>query len=200
MEKVIKIKGLKSEIRFKLLSSCKLKGRVYYSNNDNSVVCEYDNLAKLYLVCDHFGIMSEFQNVESVNNCANIGFSERDNKWYHFSPAIIFGFGVGSKMELNMFGFQPKDKNDFAEVVRKNIENVPHYEFISSEIKEDHLIVKFYNILFNETKTTPIEEKINYPTFGKGEWVAENLEQAKEMCIDFAKSVENNCNVKENKK
>lgn len=163
---------------------------------------------------EEFGIADPELAHPSDYSCS-IGFSEENQRWYGWSHRAIAGFGVGSTVKLGDCAYRPANKTDFLRMVEdwysdemyKNLEIVPtstgvkvSYDIIplsdDPKINTEELIVDLKEILpncdFTELSSScPHSETIiPYPTeWGKGEWTAKSLEDAKQMAIDFAEDV-----------
>lgn len=124
---------------------------------------------------------------------ANYGFSEKEQKWYGWSHRALFGFTIGSEIKKGYCGYLATDKQGYEEQM---MEFWKDPEYIDMKI-ENRTDTKF-DITWAYSDNIPnvkLRGKLggttcNYPKkFGKGEWVAETLEDAKQMAIDFAESV-----------
>lgn len=122
----------------------------------------------------------------------SLGYSPTDEKWYGWSHRAIYGFGIGSKVCLGDCGYNPSNKEEFLNSIKdwykdkmySNLKITPEskgirieYTIIPIKPNKDSVMVS--------TKT--FEE---YPKkFGRGEWTAKTLDDAKLMAKDFADSV-----------
>ena len=126
-----------------------------------------------------------------------IGFCEKAQKWYGWSHRAIYGFGIGGKIKKGSIGYHPTDKNDLLDdMIRFNIGN-------NDTILESKLDVEdpygespglgaYFKYWYRNKKGDKIESFSwePYPEkWGKGEWTAKTLEEAKEMAIDFARAI-----------
>lgn len=138
---------------------------------------------------------SKFEKLKSeltqVNN--NIGFHEPTQKWYGWSHRAYYGFGVGDKVEKGDSGYTSNNKKDFEdETIEFHMYPKNHYK----DIKITNRTKDSFDLEFTYTdkvpnkdlrgKTETIHTKYK---LGKGEWTAKDLDDAKEMATDFAKSV-----------
>ena len=137
---------------------------------------------------------------------------EVEQKWYGWSHRAIFGFGISSKVKVGDCGFEPGNKKEFIESIKSwyndemysnlkitekenGIEIV--YDIIPKNINENYFVYtnKFttemkYTALINENSQYSTKTFKKFPNnYGKGEWSAKTLDDAKEMAIDFANSV-----------
>lgn len=146
-----------------------------YSKQDDSYVGDIATVAKKI---NKYGITTFYKN--------HIGFSETQKKWYGWSHRAIFGFTIGSMIKKGDCGYEPKDKKEFIESVLEWYEHDSHrvdkYEIPSSR--------EYQDVLISWDKENKKELITDIPkTFGRGEWKAITLDDAKEMAIKFANSV-----------
>lgn len=111
------------------------------------------------------------------NLTRGLGFSPKENKWYGWSHRAIMAFEVGSICKYGDCHYQPKDEEDFIKY---------ECDFWRDEYTERIHAVK--SSLNGGGRTN--SKFIAYPhKFGRGEWIAETLENAKQMAIDFKEGV-----------
>lgn len=125
-----------------------------------------------------------------------LGFSEEDQKWYGWSHRAICGFGIGSKVKFGDCAYVPKNKED---CLKQAIEfwKGPNKldvqgEFIKEGGKEQIRVFWTYdNKVKNEKLRNTVGASIEpLPSeYGRGEWTAKTLDDAKQMAKDFAKGV-----------
>jgi len=126
-----------------------------------------------------------------------IGFCEKEQKWYGWSHRAIYGFGIGSIVRKGDCAYRPKDKMDLLEeIIDFYIDS--NMELLESKIdvpdpQGENDALGCYIKYKSKTKSGNIvisECWESYPEiWGKGEWVAKTLEEAKQMAIDFARGV-----------
>ena len=141
------------------------------------------------------GINPELAHPE--NKVCSIGFCEKEQKWYGWSHRAMFGFGVGSAVKKGDCGYIPANKEDFIESCLAFWgDNEYHTGSHASEEMCDGQPGVMVRATYNATvpneklRGTVYEHFTVFPEkFGKGEWVAESLDDAKNMAIDFADSV-----------
>ena len=128
---------------------------------------------------------------------ANFGFSPKENKWFGWSHRAIYGFTIGSTVKKGDIGFRASNKEDFEEDLIR---------FWTSD--NDETEVKIQNrtdkgfelaITLSHDSTEHPGEKVKgqeyiwpyrYPKeYGRGEWTAETMEDAKQMAMDFAENI-----------
>jgi hypothetical protein len=132
-----------------------------------------------------------------------IGFNPIERKWYGWSHRAIFGFGIGSECKKGHCGYKASNEEDFIESAYsfwldgeyssgdERIEIGIGKNYDGEKTRGVYLRYTFndsvHNISLRRTEYTHFEP---FPkTWGKGEWKAETLEDAKQMAIDFAESV-----------
>ena len=138
-------------------------------------------------------IESTFSKSEYTFPVANIGFSKNENKWYGWSHRAIFGFTIGDKVKIGDCAYVPKDKDDFINRTLEFWQDECHLNLHADNITDEG-----FDVVWTYSKDTP-NEKIRgtegglyekFPkSFGKGEWTARTMGDAKQMAIDFANSV-----------
>ena len=137
------------------------------------------------------------QPIDGSHNICSIGFCMSEIKWYGWSHRAIYGFKVGSTCKKGDCHYQPANKADFIEDCIRFWEDDHYFNVSGSEIKNDKGItgVQVYWLYDNEVKNKELRGTVNgvfttFPdSYGKGEWIAKTLEDAKQMAIDFAKGV-----------
>lgn len=139
----------------------------------------------------------------------SIGWSPSTKKWYGWSHRAISGFTIGSKVTKENAAFIPSDKNSFIENLLKFWELPPDgswnvfeesgfkkklikYEETEHSELGPGLEVKYKTSFFGKQEGRSSYTRTSFEPFiqwGKGEWTAKTLEDAKQMAIDFAKGV-----------
>ncbi len=186
----------------KLIKDCSKKGYVLYSEKWNynptdeptEIIGAYSSIDESYIgdektakmLNKKYGILP--QSIDG-NNVSSIGFSKRDNKWYGWSHRAIFGFAIGSTCKKGDCHYIASNRNEYIEDLKlwysdemyKNVEIKEEIEGIriKYEIHQQDTGNIFYT---NELVPLDI-------SYGKGEWTAITMEDAKQMAIDFAEGV-----------
>ena len=131
-----------------------------------------------------------------------IGFNPIEQKWYGWSHRAIFGFGIGSECKQGNCGFNPKNKVEFTENCLRfwgdtdmNGDTYKTNPTVREGFQDGELGVYVEYIYNDKVPNESMRGQLGgmfepYPkTWGKGEWVATTIEEAKQMAIDFARSV-----------
>ncbi len=170
--------------------------KVLYSKIDGAFLSNVKNTDDLEFLLKK-GITEQIQNWNNVEgNAANIGFNPTEQKWYGWSHRAIYGFGIGSECKLGDCGFKPSNKEEF---IKRNtgfwVDEGSYAKKETVELLETENGVTILYIYNDEVpneglRGTTYKQFCEYPKeWGKGEWTATTLEEAKEMAIDFARSV-----------
>ena len=124
-----------------------------------------------------------------------VGYSPKDNKWYGWSHRAIYGFTIGSACKKGDAHYRGNLKELEEDAIRfwsdEHHKNV-RCEGIYEENGDKYFIIKWEytddvpnESLYDKTKT----QHVRIGDFGRGEWVAETMDDAKQMAIDFCKGV-----------
>ena len=176
-------------------------GKIYYSKVDGSYLTRVGMENDLNFLLKN-GVTEQIQDgYGEPKTVVCIGLNPTEQKWYGWSHRAMFGFGIGSECKKGDCGYSANNKKDFAE------ENLKWYGDIDmEETHKENATVKEHTedgvlgvlVKYNYDKKVPNKNyrgKISsvfepYPkTWGKGEWTAKTLEEAREMAVDFAKGV-----------
>jgi hypothetical protein len=195
-EKLIKILNDNTEKRETMVDDYCHK--YYVSKIDGSYVGAIDQEKDLEFLAD-FGITEQIQNRKNINgNTSNIGFNPIEQKWYGWSHRAVYGFGIGSKVSKGDCAYQPKDLNDYIDEQLNFWKDKEYHDKTfyrlgkNEEGKEGFYIEWRYNDQVPNESLGYSISSIFYEIpseFGRGEWVAETLEDAKQMACDFAGGV-----------
>lgn len=141
-----------------------------------------------HMLCSKYGI-KKFELRTDNSKVASVGFSERDQKWYGWSHRAIHGFGIGARCEKGDCAYRPDNFKELQEDCGGNYNGV-------CSIKQTVQVQDTPG--FNYLIVLPDDEEEQEPlcclencvyALGRGEWTAENLEDAHQMAIDFAANV-----------
>jgi hypothetical protein len=139
-------------------------------------------------------LLSDFMRDYSFSPCCSIGFNPSEQKWYGWSHRAIYGFGIGSEVKKGHCAYTPVDKQDCIDDYIRFWTGDFH-ENVHFDREEGD---KGFWISWTFSKNVPNEKmrgKIDsvfcrYPdNWGRGTWIAETLDDAKQMAIDFANGV-----------
>jgi hypothetical protein len=168
----------------------------YYSKTDGSYICFVNNAEDVAWMIKK-GITDEIQSIND-GKVACIGFNPLEQKWYGWSHRAVYGFGIGSECKKGDCGYVPTDLNDFLERsinfwsddAHTNVSAIPavndkgiHGAQVTWEYVPEFVPNKNLHGTIGETFVYPPQK------YGKGEWVATSMEDAKQMAIDFAEGV-----------
>jgi len=107
----------------------------------------------------------------------SIGFSKKDNKWFGWSHRGIFGYTIGSKVTKKSCAFNPSNKKEFYDSLKEWYKDRKDVELVKVH---DGVKIISGNLVQMET----------YPEkWGRGEWEAKTMEDAKRMAIDYASGI-----------
>lgn len=130
------------------------------------------------------------------SNVACIGFSEKNQKWYGWSHRAYCSFGIGSEVKRGDCAYVPTDKEDYKnDAIRFWTEESHINVHIENENEQGFDVVWTISdnpILVPNPKARGGKGSHHYvypKGYGKGEWVAKTLDDAKQMAMDFAESV-----------
>lgn len=127
--------------------------------------------------------------IDSTYKVCSIGFCDKELKWYGYSHRAIYGFGVGSKVEKGDCGYKPSNRDEFLEGLEMWYSDEMYKNL---KLSSEPLGVRVYHEIHQKGtgKIFTFNELEAYPdVWGRGEWVAKNLDDAREMAIDFARGV-----------
>lgn len=153
------------------------------------------------------GITEQVQPHSEQGGTCCIGFNPTEQKWFGWSHRAIYGFGIGSKVEFGDCAYSPKDAEDAERAMRAFWDEgkeqyteetgktwITKIDKVVHNVEQEGMLGFTY---YKESvcKENPLESiGYNgfdpYPNpFGRGEWVAMSLDDAKQMAKDFASGV-----------
>jgi hypothetical protein len=125
-----------------------------------------------------------------------VGFSPKDGKWYGWSHRAIYRFTIGSTCKRGDCHYRPVDKDDFLlDMVRfwedEYKLNVKGEHCVQGGVAGVYVTWEYNTKVPNEKARGTISGVFNpYPEeFGRGEWTAQTMADAKQMAIDFCEGV-----------
>lgn len=147
------------------------------------------------------GITDQIQSIDNYS-VACIGFNPVEQKWYGWSHRASFGFGIGSKVKKGSCGYSPSCK---AEFIQDNLKFWGDLDMdgdtyktnpTAKVIMENGILGVYIEYKYNdEVPNKQMRNRLSghfipFPDkFGRGEWTAKTIEDAKQMATDFARSV-----------
>ena len=175
-------------------------GKIYYSKVDGAYLTRVGMEEGLNFLLKR-GITEQIQDGYGEPNTCCIGFNPIEKKWYGWSHRAIFGFGIGSECKKGDCHYEPSNKEDFKEDCLRfwgdtDMDETYKINPIAEEWEQDGKLGVWVRYTYNDK--VPNEEMrgqisgvfCEYPEkYGKGEWVAETIEDAKQMAIDFARNI-----------
>lgn len=131
-----------------------------------------------YRLCKKRGIKPELRTDHS--RFCSIGFCEAEQKWYGWSHRAIYGFGVGDGVARGDCAYVPTDWEDAKHDAMDFHGGIRVEETIDDDGKPCFDVI-----------TGGMLSVQAYPpdAYGKGEWTARTLADAKQMACDFAEGV-----------
>lgn len=139
------------------------------------------------------------QRAKPGDNVCSIGFCEKEQKWYGWSHRAIYGFGPGSAVKRGDCAYEAPTAEAFGQQMLKFFcgeEDIyvgaTHKPSVNADGVRGVLIEATYSDKVPNEKLRGTKYSTFWPypeTFGRGEWVAETMEDAKQMAIDFADGV-----------
>lgn len=178
-------------------------GKIYYSKVDGSYLTRVGMEEDLNYLFKR-GITEQIQDGYGEPRTACIGYNPVEQKWYGWSHRAIYGFGVGSEVKAGSCAYLSNNKESFLER-EFNFWSDPEYSIGDDKayfcdkyfVEEDRYvsgveITYTYNDLVpnKSLRGTVYKRFCPFPDkWGRGEWTALTLEDAKQMAIDFARGV-----------
>ena len=174
------------------VAECSLDGQedvpdAYYSKFDNSYMTFVGLEKDLEFLADR-------EITEELTH--GVGFSPKDNKWYGWSHRAICGFEVGSTCKKGDCHYVGSSIDEQKEDAIKFWQSESHKNVRCTGIK-DRDGFRYFDIKWEYSNDIPNEklrETIGgcehfITPLGWGEWVAETMEDAKQMATDFNQGV-----------
>ena len=165
---------------------------VWLSKTDGSYICSNGGRSRLETLVD-IGITELVQNTDNDSTkTANIGFNPKEQKWYGWSHRAMYGFGIGSTCKKGDAHFVPKNREEEIEAAVSFWSDSDH-ENVHGLDKGDHFVIRW--TYSQSTPNVDLRGQVNSidyeyrKTYGRGEWEARTLDDAKQMAVDFANSV-----------
>lgn len=170
---------------------------VYVSRIDGGYLC-FGNLTEDLRWLYDGGITEQLQKKQPDGNVCCIGFRPEDQSWWGWSHRASCWFTVGTEIKKGMLGYVPVNADDFIEWAISFWTEDSHLEIAGiKDVTNERgdlgcQITWIYSddVPNKKIRGTVGEQFMYYPKqWGRGEWKAETLDDAKQMAIDFAESV-----------
>jgi len=175
---------------------------VYVSKIDGSYITHVGMEDKFKFLLKR-RITEEIQDGYGEPRTICIGYNPTEKKWYGWSHRAIYGFGIGSKCKKGDCGYKPSNKEDFRDSclsfwgdseysIGDDKVEFGKGEDYDGKIVDGVIVTYTYNdkVPNKSIRGTTYANFSPFPKkWGKGEWTAKTMEEAKEMAIDFAESV-----------
>ena len=118
-----------------------------------------------------------------------VGYNSNTQTWYGWSHRAIFGFTIGSTCKMGDSHFIPSNKEEFIEDAKRFYREEDQPELGAEEGTND-AGKKGVWVGDKQKRKGTIAMFCTYPErWGRGEWTAKTLDDAKQMAMDFAESV-----------
>lgn len=167
---------------------------IYVTNDDNEYYVGPVNQINDWLI--KFCVEKELTDLFSTGGpkCTiNVAYSPIDNKWYGWSHRALFGFTKGSQVKKGTIAYNPANKEDY-------MDNMLNFwkDADTKNIRIEDITDKGFKIVWeysDNIKNKDLRGQTHYEyekfpnKFGKGEWEAKTMNDAKQMAIDFAENI-----------
>lgn len=139
--------------------------------------------------------------IDDSRDICSIGYCEKEDAWYGWSHRAIYGFTIGTKVKMGDCAFAPSNMDEFIRDQLIFWTDEYHEETKAAPqvtIEEDGTKVHGVIVSWKYNDKVPAEELrgkegsvfVQAPeTWGRGEWVAETMDDARQMACDFARGV-----------
>ena len=146
------------------------------------------------------GIFTPIKKRSDCNNCS-VGHSVFDDKYHGWSHRATYSFGIGSTVKKGDCAYTPVDKQDFMDDCTRFWSDEDNLNVFSEEAEKTHedgtkeMGVRTTWTYSNTIPNVKLRGEVTsvwcpYPdTWGKGEWTAETMDDARQMAIDFSDGV-----------
>lgn len=159
--------------------------KVYYSKFDASYITRVG-------MEDNVKHLADREITEELTH--GVGFSPKENKWYGWSHRAMCGFTIGSTCIEGDCHYRASNIEDELEHAKRFWDNKDHL-WTKAELMEDgtiHVSWEYDGTIPNKDLRNTIsgaDWHYDPNKFGKGEWTAETMQDAKQMAIDFNEGV-----------
>jgi hypothetical protein len=169
-------------------------GKVYLSRYDHSYLTRVGMEDSIQFLADR-NIVQQVSSFDG-GKVACIGFDPVKQKWYGWSHRAIFGFKVGSEVKKGDCAYSATDADDFLDDMIRFWSEPAHEKVTGHHCERDGM--KGVCIEWRYSNDVPNEEirgeiggafQIYPSAWGRGEWTAKTLDDARVMAMDFAEGV-----------
>lgn len=142
-------------------------------------------------ICEEKGIRP-ITTEENSKTCS-IGKSVIDGKWYGWSHRAMYGFEPGSECTPGNCHYKPNTIEEYLDSLYAWYDHSKNLKIVLTPDKKEARIT--YNIVSESSDPTIVNkdiikhDSVEPVVLGKGKWTAQTEEEAKQMAIDFSKSV-----------
>jgi len=157
--------------------------------------------------------LKDIQATDDNHTTCCIGFNSNENSWYGWSHRAYASFKIGSSVKRGDCAYTPVSLDDeiiwaieffdltgelFELDSEHSVESLRNTTYkcqhTSTDVLENEYVLNYIFTRFNSSgEIFELENKsVSRPipeSYGRGEWTAETLEDAKQMAIDYARSV-----------
>lgn len=131
--------------------------------------------------------IQQFELAQPAHNVCSVGFNPEQQQWFGWSHRAIFGFGIGSVVKPGDVAFCPSNEDEFLDEQRRWYSGEPYEGASVTRVPQGALIT--FSVK-GPGDARPANRVEGWPKqWGRGEWVAQTLEDAKQMALDFAEDV-----------
>ena len=170
-------------------------GEEYISTFDGSYITHVGIEEDVAFMVEH-GITQEIQATSENSLVAQIGYSPSENKWFGWSHRAKYGFGIGSECKYGMVHYIPDTKERYIQSLKDFYSSEYHdIEALETQVSPERpgILIRFH---YNDKVPNPELQNSVTSTFhefpdkwGRGEWTAKTMADAKQMAIDFARGI-----------
>lgn len=161
----------------------------WFSKYDDSLIAPADGTEFMQFLADR-----------NVTHCLQhgVGYSPTNKQWYGWSQIAIYGFAIdgftiGSKVVKGDCAYKPDNLDNFVSSSLDFWHSSYHVYTKLRSISPTEIVIEWlYNdSVPNKSLRGTIDcVQIDIPEkWGRGEWIAETMEDAREMAIAFAEGV-----------
>ena len=169
-------------------------GRLEIVNCYSDYSGDYMGSAKMArFLCKKHGVR-RVQKAHPDHDICSVGFNEEKQKWYGWSHRAIYGFGIGTRVKKGDCGYRPINKEDSIDDGIRFWSDDAHLNVrVDKESIEDGFPGVWLTWDYSDkVENKDLHGKIGsvfwaFPNeYGRGEWTARCMDDAKQMAIDFA--------------